>query len=246
MDKIKEGDYITLVATDKRYLIHIIRGRMYNTKNGSISAEDIINKIPGEIVNNIGIFKPTIEDIIMYGIKRKTQIIYPKEASLIQIKLNLQNGMKVFECGTGSGAMSIFFINAISPDGILYTYDREISFQENAKENLKRFGFYKNVKFISKDINEGIEEKDFDAAFLDVKEPWKYIELMKNVLKPSSNLGIIVPTTNQVSRTLKELKKYFIDIEVIEILTRKYKINPDRLRPEDIMVGHTGYLIFTR
>jgi tRNA (adenine57-N1/adenine58-N1)-methyltransferase len=33
---------------------------------------------------------------------------------------------------------------------------------------------------------------------------------------------------------------------VLEILLRKYKTVADRLRPDDRMVAHTGYLIFGR
>ena len=36
------------------------------------------------------------------------------------------------------------------------------------------------------------------------------------------------------------------DVEVIEILMRTYKPVADRLRPEDRMVAHTGYLLFAR
>jgi tRNA (adenine57-N1/adenine58-N1)-methyltransferase len=35
-------------------------------------------------------------------------------------------------------------------------------------------------------------------------------------------------------------------LEVEELLLRQYKIAPARIRPDDQMVGHTGYLIFAR
>ena len=38
----------------------------------------------------------------------------------------------------------------------------------------------------------------------------------------------------------------FENIEVSEILHRYYKPSATRLRPDDKMVGHTGFLIFTR
>jgi tRNA (adenine57-N1/adenine58-N1)-methyltransferase len=41
---------------------------------------------------------------------------------------------------------------------------------------------------------------------------------------------------------LKE--RHFADIQVIEIMHRYWKADPERLRPEDMMIGHTGYLIF--
>ena len=57
---------------------------------------------------------------------------------------------------------------------------------------------------------------------------------------------MIVPTTNQVTEILRRLKDGFGDIEVMEIMLRKYKTLAERVRPEDRMVAHTGYLIFAR
>jgi len=55
-----------------------------------------------------------------------------------------------------------------------------------------------------------------------------------------------VPTANQVSDLLQALRQGFGDVEVMEILFRRYKTVAARLRPEDRMVGHTGYLLFAR
>jgi len=38
----------------------------------------------------------------------------------------------------------------------------------------------------------------------------------------------------------------FAFVDVCEIILRYYKPNPNRLRPTDRMVAHTGYLIFGR
>jgi tRNA (adenine57-N1/adenine58-N1)-methyltransferase len=35
-------------------------------------------------------------------------------------------------------------------------------------------------------------------------------------------------------------------LEVVEVLLRFYKPEPERLRPTDRMVAHTGYLVFGR
>jgi tRNA (adenine57-N1/adenine58-N1)-methyltransferase len=59
--------------------------------------------------------------------------------------------------------------------------------------------------------------------------------------------GAILPTMNQVSNLLLALEdQKFGMIEVCEILLRFYKTIPQRLRPVDRMVAHTGYLIFAR
>jgi tRNA (adenine57-N1/adenine58-N1)-methyltransferase len=38
----------------------------------------------------------------------------------------------------------------------------------------------------------------------------------------------------------------FTSIEVMEVFERMYKPVPARLRPADVMVGHTGFLVFAR
>jgi tRNA (adenine57-N1/adenine58-N1)-methyltransferase len=86
-----------------------------------------------------------------------------------------------------------------------------------------------------------------DAVFLDLPNPQDYILQAKEALKPGGYLGSILPTTNQVSTLLVSLRRSnFTFIEVCEILLRYYKAVPDRLRPTDRMVAHTGYLIFSR
>jgi tRNA (adenine57-N1/adenine58-N1)-methyltransferase len=52
---------------------------------------------------------------------------------------------------------------------------------------------------------------------------------------------------NQVEKTLVALRQTnFAFLEVCEILLRFYQAEPNRLRPTDRMVAHTGYLIFAR
>ena len=108
-------------------------------------------------------------------------------------------------------------------------------------------GFDDRVTIKHRDIALGFDEEDVDSLFLDVREPWLYIKQAYNALKIGGMLGILVPTTNQIEETLKELNLFsFIDIEVSELLLRKYKPVPGRLRPQDRMGAHTAFMIFAR
>ena len=70
---------------------------------------------------------------------------------------------------------------------------------------------------------------------------------MRRTLKSGGYFGTILPTTNQVIKTLVELRRNtFAFTDVCEIMLRYYKPEADRLRPTDRMVAHTGYLIFSR
>ncbi len=248
---IKEGETVHLTDNKNSFFLKLKKGEIFGTHKGNISHDEVMKKEYGEYVethkgHKFQILKPTLYDIIMYGIKRKTQIIYPKDSAYITLKLGLRSGMKVLESGIGSGGLTIVMANALYPDGKIYAYEKEEKHIETAKQNLEFANFSEIVKIFHMDLSE-IKEKDFDAGFIDVREPWHHISKLKEVLKKGAPIGFLVPTVNQIIKLLEELEKNkFIQIETIEILLRKYKPVPDRFRPEDRMVAHTGYLIFAK
>jgi len=80
-----------------------------------------------------------------------------------------------------------------------------------------------------------------------VPNPYDYISQVRNALKPGGFFCSLIPTVNQVEQLLIALRRgRFAFIEVCEILVRYYKPEPNRLRPTDRMVAHTGFLIFAR
>jgi len=247
MEIIKEGDYILIRLKDKRYLKRVEKGKNFSYRGGVLKFEEIIGKPYGITVGDLKIFKPTLEEIILYGIRRETQIIYPKDTFYIAKKLDLKEGSYLLEFGTGSGAATMVFSSTVGKEGRVYTFEREERIFKVAKKNLEKFGFTDNVVMFNEPFSpEKVEGIKFDAAFVDVKEPYPYVEKVHSVLKPSAPVGFLLPTTNQVQELLKVLPNYFGDIEILEILTRYYKVNPERFRPEDTMVGHTAYLLFAK
>jgi len=70
---------------------------------------------------------------------------------------------------------------------------------------------------------------------------------VRAALKPGGFFGCILPTTNQVQRLLTALQREsFAFIEVCDLALKFYQVDPERFRPVDRMVAHTGYLIFAR
>ena len=116
-----------------------------------------------------------------------------------------------------------------------------------SRKNLERFGLEDRVEFKIGNIGDGFTETGVDALFLDVANSYDYIRQVRSALKPGGFFGSILPTTNQVSKLLYALRQEdFAFTEVLEIMLRFYKPEPDKLRPTDRMVAHTGYLIFSR
>jgi len=245
-------DLVLLLGKDgKRFMVRLSPGGELHTHRGFFKHDDILGQPLGaQLTSHLGypfyLLRPSLHDLIM-NIKRESQIIYPKESGYALLKMNIMPGSRVIEAGTGSGAMTIVLARGVMPSGKVYSYDRRQDMIDLATRNLSNVGVLDFVDLRCRGVAEGFDEKEVDALFMDLREPHLYIARVKEALAPGSFFGALVPTTNQVSALLEELEcRGFVDLEVSEILLRHYKTVPARLRPEDRMVAHTGYLVFAR
>jgi len=252
MTNARENDLVLLISSrGKRYIIRLQAGAAQHTHQGVIKHDTLIGQPLGrQVRSHLGqpflVLAPSTHDLMM-NVRRHTQIIYPKEAGYILLKMDLYGGQRVVEAGSGSGALTLALARAVAPEGRVYSYESRPEMLRNATRNLERVGLGGYVEFKSRDIAEGFDETGVDALFLDVRTPWDYLEQARGALKGGGFFGALVPTANQVSDLLEGLSRHkFGDIEVEELLLRAYKPVADRLRPADTMVGHTGYLIFAR
>ncbi len=252
MRKTEEGDLVLLLSTDrKKYLLRLDNPAEFQTHRGKIQHADLIG-IPygSQVHSHLGVrfalLRPTLEDLLLQT-KRHTQIMYPKDIGYVLLRLSIGYGTRVLEAGTGSGALTTALAWSIGPEGQVFSYDRREDMQDLARRNLARIGLEERVTFHHRDIKEGFIERDIDAIFLDVPNPHEYLPQVRQALTSGGTLGVILPTTNQVTTLLYTLEKQgFSNIDMCEILLRFYRVIPARLRPEDRMVAHTGYLIFAR
>ncbi|SHH30542.1 tRNA (adenine-N1)-methyltransferase [Thermosipho atlanticus] len=248
---IKEGDKVLLYGEDgSKIIIRVEANKKKGTHLGHVDMNDIIGKKYGEQIvlgrkrRVFYLLKPTFIDLI-FSMKRRTQIIYPKDASYILFKLDIKPGDRVIDTGVGSGAMCGAFARIVGKEGKVYGYERREDFYNLAKKNLKEWGLENFVELKLKDIANGFDETNVDALMLDVPDPYNYIQQCWSALKGGGKMGIICPTTNQVQEVLERLYEMpFIEVEVWENLMRRYKPVPERLRPFDRMVAHTTYLVF--
>ena len=248
----REGDIVQLVGlSHKSFIIVLKAGEEFHTHRGIIDHDDLIGKVWGtQILSHNSspffILQPTLTDLLR-NTKRATQIMYPKEIGYILLYMGIGPGSRIIEAGTGSGSFTTALAHAIGSVGMVFSYEINGDTQASAKKNLNKLGLQHHVDFKVRDIAEGFDERNVDAVFLDVANPYDYLTQVREAIKPGGHFGCIVPTTNQVMKVLVALRRNdFAFIEVCDVSLRFYKPEPTRFRPVDRMISHTGYLIFAR
>jgi len=252
VDEIQEGSYVLLYLDERRsYMVRVERGKVLHTHKGFISLDDLIGREFGtRIKSSMGVdfvaFKPSIRDYV-YKSARGTQIIYPKDMALIILFGNIGPGSRVVEAGTGVGALTTALASYVRPTGRVYSYEVRGEFLEIARKNLERAGVLDYVELKNKDITQGIDEVNVDAVVLDMATPWLVVPHAYRALRGSGSFISFSPTIDQVVRTVEDLRaNNFADIETIECLIRRIRAERGKTRPETLMTGHTGYMVFAR
>lgn len=246
---ITEGSTVLIYVDDRRkYVVRLTPGKRLDTDKGYIEHVSIIGKEYGsEVELSSGIkafvFEPLPLDLYR-GMERPSQVIYPKDASYIVYSLGLRNGSTVIEAGTGSGTLTIAMAWLVGDSGKVYSYDLREDMQRAAMKNLELMGLTGRVKLVTGDVRTASKPSNVDAVFLDLPDPWNVIESVTSYLKASGILGVFVPTTNQIEKTYFVLKTNgYKDIHVEELIIRDYQVKENAVRPKNIGVMHTGYII---
>ena len=248
---INENDTVILIdEKSRKVLLRIEEGMKKIKKLGVFDPFKLKGKKIGEkiIVGNreFTIMKPSVVDKIE-TIKRKAQIILPKDSSLIILYCDVKNGDTVIEGGVGSGALTIALANFVRADGKIISYEKRKDFADFAKKNIENAGFGEFVDIKIADITEKIDEKNADAVILDIPNPWDAVKNAYNALKTGGHFCSYSPTMNQVEQTVKTLRKHdFIEIKTFETLQREIVVGEGGVRPGFDMLGHTGYVTFAR
>ncbi|GFM31652.1 tRNA (adenine-N1)-methyltransferase [Desulfovibrio subterraneus] len=248
----KQGELVLLISPrGKRYMRRVEPENDIHGTDGLLKMTDIMEAGYGSVVYThkgkpYRVQRPALHDLVT-GVKRQTQVIYPKDIGYICMKLGVGNGTKIIEAGSGSGSLTMALSWFAGDRGEIHTHEARLEFMNLCRRNLDWAGVGQNVTLYNHDISNGFLINDADALFLDVRDPWEYVRHIPSAVKPGAMCGFLVPTIDQVSSLLVELEKGpFDEVEVSELLLRKWKPVPDRMRPSDRMVAHTGFLIFCR
>jgi len=252
--RIEEGDYVLILINRKRkWVIRVDRSKKFSSDKGILDLNTLIgaeygSEVPLSTGIKAEIHRPLLIDFIERGFSRATQVIYPKDAGYMIYMSGVSSGSRVLEAGVGSGFLTATIANIVKPHGKVYAYEIRKEFIELALRNLKMLNLNEFVEIKQRDVKEGIDEKDLDAAFIDIPDPWEALNNLYQALKPSAPILFFFPTINQVEKLYEAIKEHkgFSDLRCVEILLREYRVTKGMTRPSTRMIGHTGYIVFAR
>jgi tRNA (adenine57-N1/adenine58-N1)-methyltransferase len=189
------------------------------------------------------ILRPSLSDRIQH-LRRKAQIVIPKDAQYLLYLAGIGPGARVAEAGAGSGALTLVLADAVGASGRVISYDRRPDFLGVARTNVADAGYSDRVEFRERDVAaSGLDATDLDAVVLDLAEPWSVLESARTSLLYGGRVATYTPTYNQLERTVHALRTLgFEEVRSLELLERELHVGAGGTRPEFEMLGHTGFL----
>jgi tRNA (adenine57-N1/adenine58-N1)-methyltransferase len=251
----KAGDRIQLTdPKGKLYSFTITPGKEWHTHKGWITHDDLIGLPEGSVVSTTAglkftAFIPLLADYVL-SMPRGATIVYPKDAAMIVGVADIYPGARVLEAGVGSGALTISLLRAVGPTGFVHSVERRQDFADNATANLTSYfsGKPENWKLDVGSVQEQEFTEKFDRVVLDMLAPWECVEMAASVLRPGGVFLAYVATTTQLSAIAEALKEdgHFTEPESSETIVRGWHHEGLAVRPQQRMIGHTGFLIQSR
>lgn len=255
----RAGDRCQL--TDPKGKINTVslkHGDEFHTHRGVVKHDDIIGLPDASVVlNSSGIeylvMRPLLVDFVM-SMPRGAAIIYPKEAQAILGQADIFPGARVVEAGVGSGALSLWLLRAIGPQGFLYSFERREEFAEIARANVSTFHGYtpENWSVTVGDLQDALPETvkpgQADRVVLDMLAPWECVDMVADALVPGGVVLMYVATVTQLSRVVEALRGtgQFSHPQSSETIVRGWHVEGLAVRPEHRMIGHTAFLVTAR
>jgi len=253
------GDRVQLTGPKGRlHTITLRDGGELHTHHGVLRHEVLVGLPDGSVVVNSGgheylALRPLLRDFVM-SMPRGAAIVYPKDAAQIVAQADIFPGAVVVEAGVGSGALALWLLRAIGPQGRLVSFERRAEFAEVAEANVETFLGGKPATWsllvgdLVEELPGAVAAGSVDRVVLDMLAPWECIDVVADALTPGGVVICYVATATQLSRVAEYLRGtgLFTEPEASETMVRGWHVEGLAVRPDHRMVAHTGFLVTAR
>src|SRR6185369_6279499 len=163
------GEKVLLLdLKQRRYLITLAEGAEFHSHNGYFAHSDLVGQMEGIVVKSTKgspytALRPTLEDFVV-EMPRGAQVIYPKDLAPICMLADIGPGVRVFESGVGSGALSMTMLRW---GASIVGYEMREDFANRARTNVRAFlgeDALARYDVSLRDSYAGIDERDLDRV----------------------------------------------------------------------------------
>ena len=233
-------------------------GGAFHTHRGVLAHDLVIGRPDASVIvatngDEYLAMRPLLTDFVM-SMPRGAAIIYPKDAAQILGQADIFPGATVVEAGVGSGALSLWLLRAIGPEGRLFSFERREDFAAVAEANVSTFtgevpaNWSVTVGDLQSALPASVVAASVDRVVLDMLAPWECLDVVADALTPGGVLLVYVATVTQLSRVSEAIRATasFTEPEPTETLVRGWHVEGLAVRPDHRMVAHTGFLMTAR
>lgn len=252
MRTFEYGDKVVLLDNKmRRYLVTLLEGAEFHTHAGFIPHANIAGQAEGVLLwstrnAKYRALRPSLEDFVLQ-MPRGAQVIYPKDLAPICMLADIGPGVRVFETGLGSGALSMTMLRYGAE---ILGYEIREDFLNRARTNVREFlGAEPLTRYDThlRDAYEGIDATELDRVVLDLPEPWQVVPHAERSLRAGGILLAYTPSIMQASRVRETLANgLWIEQRTLEVLHRTWHVEGQAVRPDHRMVAHTAFLTVAR
>lgn len=250
---LREGELVLLLdAKGRRYLVTLEAGREFHSHAGVVTHDELIGAAEGSAFRSTRggaytVLRPTLSEFIL-KMPRGAQVIYPKDIGPLLMLADIGPGVRVFESGVGSGALSMGMLRA---GASIVGYELREDFANRARGNVERFlgrEALSRYRVEIRDSYESVDEDQVDRVVLDLPEPWQVVPHITTPLRPGGIIASYSPSIVQVTRFRDALDAAgcFALVETMEVMQRGWYVEGAAVRPDHRMVAHTGFLTSAR
>jgi tRNA (adenine57-N1/adenine58-N1)-methyltransferase len=237
-------------SKQRRYLVTLNVEGEFHSHAGFVPHTSVIGTQPGCVVESTKgarytVLRPTLEDFVV-EMPRGAQVIYPKDLAPMCMLGDIHPGVRVFETGIGSGALSMTMLRW---GAHITGFEIREDFLNRARTNVRSFLGEDALDRYHVSIGDSYEdtpEGRFDRVMLDLPEPWRVTPTAEKILDPGGLLVAYTPSITQAVQVRESLGKGWADQRTLEVLHRTWHIEGMSVRPDHRMVAHTAFLTVAR
>ncbi|XP_034713325.1 tRNA (adenine(58)-N(1))-methyltransferase, mitochondrial isoform X2 [Etheostoma cragini] len=229
-----------------RKMFELQTGTRLQSSWGIIQHDDIAGQPAGCFLKTsrgvlILVRRASLEDYVLY-MKRGPAIAYPKDAGTMLMMMDVTEGDRVLESGSGSGAMSLFLSRAVGCRGSVLSVEVREDHHRRAVLNYKRWRtswslrrgeeWPDNVQFHNSDLCTAsllLGAQGFHAVALDLINPHLVLPTVIPHLHPGAVCAVYLANITQVIDLLEALRCLALPLlceRIIEVPMRDWVVAP--------------------